>query len=391
MQNRWFRIVWLYAVGVLAAAQLGKMSALIPLVRIDLALTLTAGALVISLLEIGGATLGRVAASLGHRAGLRPTLIAGIALLAVAGLGQAFAGGATELFAWRIVEGLGYLGVVTAAPLLIIETADDVQRGPALALWSSFVPVGVALGAVGAGTIAGTWSWRIAILVSAALAVAALVVTAAWRWRDAGASFGGEGRRGAGLRAWMLAIGFGCYALFEVGMLALLPTFLVDVAGATPRAAGVLTGLASFATVAGSAVAAWVMHRRASLRWPIVVSVVVPAVMLFWVFRDAPQVAAVATVAVVLNAISGVLPALAFAMLPQVAGSPTAIPAANGLITQFGASGSLLGPPLMAECVGRGGWPAVAACGAVLSAACLVLMLYAARPASLSAAPAADH
>ncbi|MDC8012672.1 CynX/NimT family MFS transporter [Tahibacter soli] len=380
MQNRGYRIVWYYALGVIAAAQLGKMAALMPLARVELAMSLTAAAFVISLLEIGGATLGRVAASLGRRAGLQPTLLAGIGLIAIAGIGESLAGGATSMYAWRALEGLGYLGVVTAAPLLIIETATDAQRGPALSLWSSFVPAGVAAGAIGAGTLAEASSWRGAIVASAAIAAVAFVVTWLTTVRGAGASFGGEGRRGAGLRAWQLAVGFGCYALFEVGLLALLPTFLVDEAGATPRTAGLLTGLASFATVAGSALAAWLAHRRAGLRWPIAVCVIVPAVLLFFVFRQLPQLGTVAAVAVALNAISGVLPAIAFSLLPHAAGSPTAIPAANGLITQFGASGSLLGPPLMAWCVARGGWPAAAWCGAILSAACLVLMLAAIRP-----------
>lgn len=380
MQNRWPRIVWYWALGVIAAAQLGKMAALMPLARTDLVMSLTAAALVVSLLEIGGALFGRVAATLGHRFGLTPTLLAGLALIALAGLGQAFAGSAGTMYAWRALEGLGYLGVVTAAPLLIIETATDAQRGPALSLWSSFVPAGVAIGAVGAGTIAEAATWRTAIIASAAIAAVAFVVTALTRVRGAGASFGGEGRRGAGVRAWQLAIGFGCYAVFEVGMLALLPTFLVDMAGATTRTAGALTGLASFATVAGSAVAAWLAHRRADVRWPIAVSVIVPALLLFGVFRQVPQLAPVAAVAVALNAISGVLPAIAFSLLPRAAGTPSAIPAANGLITQFGASGSLVGPPLMAWCVAHGGWPAAAWCGALLSTACLVLMLLSVRP-----------
>ena len=64
MQNRWLRIFWYYVLGVIAAAQLGKLAALMPVARLDLAMSLTAGALAISLLEIGGATLGRIAGTL---------------------------------------------------------------------------------------------------------------------------------------------------------------------------------------------------------------------------------------------------------------------------------------------------------------------------------------
>jgi hypothetical protein len=50
--------------------------------------------------------------------------------------------------------------------------------------------------------------------------------------------------------------------------------------------------------------------------------------------------------------------------------SPAQLVRANGLITQFGASGSLLGPPVMAAGIGQFGWPggaAVATAVALLS------------------------
>ena len=50
MDRSWARIGWLYALGVLAAAQLGKMSALVPLISIELAMSLTVAGVLISLL-----------------------------------------------------------------------------------------------------------------------------------------------------------------------------------------------------------------------------------------------------------------------------------------------------------------------------------------------------
>jgi MFS family permease len=48
---------------------------------------------------------------------------------------------------------------------------------------------------------------------------------------------------------------------------------------------------------------------------------------------------------------------------------------ANGLFSQFGASGSLLGPPVLAACVERFGWPAAAWCGALVTVPCVWLAL----------------
>lgn len=379
MDRVWARIFWLWLAGVVAAAQLGKMSALMPLVARDLALSLTLGAALVSLLEAGGAVAGRAAGSLVQRLGRRNALSGGLALLAVAGLGEAVAGSATPLIAWRVVESLGYVVTVIAAPLLIIEEAGAERRGTALALWSSFVPVGLALGAVLSGLAADLFSWRGALagagLVSLAVLLATLVLQPPRR--SAARIPGPAGRSTAA--AWALAVGFGCYTVFEVGLLALLPAFLVREAGASPGMAGLLTGAASLATVAGSAAAAWWAHRGGRGPALLAMAVVLPALLLFLVFRENATLAWAAGLAILLNAVSGIVPAIAFAMLPAASGGERNLPAANGLFTQFGAGGSLVGPPLMAACVAPFGWPGAAVLGAAASAGCLVLLLMAAR------------
>ncbi|WP_163616394.1 MFS transporter, partial [Klebsiella pneumoniae] len=63
-----------------------------------------------------------------------------------ASLVEAVAPDPAILFAARAVEGVGYLLMVIVAPTAIAAIATDRSRGRALALWSTFVPVGLALG-----------------------------------------------------------------------------------------------------------------------------------------------------------------------------------------------------------------------------------------------------
>ena len=142
----WTTIVCLYLAGVLAAAQLGKMSALAPIISKELTLSLTFTGLLISLLEIGGALFGFAAAAAVDRVGQSKVLKVGIGLLVLAGLGQAASGSAASLLAWRLCEGIGYLGIVIAAPILIARAAPPEQRSTAMAMWGGFVPLGFALG-----------------------------------------------------------------------------------------------------------------------------------------------------------------------------------------------------------------------------------------------------
>jgi len=393
-RSAWPLVVVLYATGLLAAAQLGKLSALAPLITADLRLSLPTMALAISLLEVGGATLGAVAGWLAYRLGLRRTLRLGLAALAIAGLGSALAQGAAGLLAWRVLEAAGYLGVIVSAPVLIAHHSAGAgdgaglrRQGLALTLWSTFVPVGLALGAWASAAAGQALGWRGAVLAGGG--VATLLALAIWRaplpaGADAAlapprpvalvdasaATSGGAASLPAapaaaaaprlGAPAWCLALAFHAFALFEVGVLALLPTLLVQQAGFSAAAAGQWTALAALSAVAGSAVAALLLRRGAALRWPMLLSLGLPAWLLFGVFTPAPQPLLAIALVIALNMLGGVFASLAFALLPRVAGGASQMVKVNGLLAQCGASGSLLGPPLMAACVQAAGWQAAA-------------------------------
>jgi cyanate permease len=229
-------------------------------------------------------------------------------------------------------------------------------------------------------------SWRAAMAVSGGLALLALAACA-WSRRQAQAPARAgatapaiAGRVGRG--AWCLALCFGCCTLYEVGLLALLPSFLVQRAGASAALAAHWTAVASVAAVLGSVAAAVLARRHVAPLAPMLVSTGLPGLMLFGVFVDEPAVLPVALVATVLNAIAGVCFSLAFAWLPAVAGGPAGMVRANGLIAQFGAGGALAGPPLMAACVERWGWPAAAVAGAGFALLALPLAWVALAPLS---------
>ncbi len=379
MNHAWRQIAWLYALGVLAAAQLGKMSALVPLISVDMAMGLTVAGVLISLLEIGGATLGFAAGMLVDRLGVARVLLTGIALLVAGNLGESLATSVGLLVGWRVCEGAGYLSIVIAAPLLIFRTAPSHKRAVALALWSSFVPVGFALGAMGSGLIADLLSWRAATL---AWALAAGLMWLASSRMAFAPSPSHETRRLVmpGWRIWALTLAFGCWAGFAVGTIALLPTFLVEQAGASAGVAGLVGGVSAFISVLGVALAAWLRHHGARTSVWTTVSIVLPALMLFGVFRDGAGVIEVTLLMLLLNTVSGIYSGLAFAQLPVLAHSDAEMAVANGLTLQLGATGSLFGPPLFAACVEQWGWSGAATAGLLASALCLLLMQWA-RPA----------
>ena len=376
-------LVWLlYLCGLLAAAQLGKMSALAPLVTAALGLGLTTVAIAISLIEVGGATLGAVAGLLAHRLGLRRTLRGGVALLAIAGVGGAFAHGATGLLGWRLLEAGGYLGVIVSAPVLIAHHAGLAGarvQGLALTLWSTFVPVGLALGAAASASAAAAWDWQVAM--AAGGGVGALLWLVLWRADVPEHAETPTAAPAARLTPplWGLTLAFGLFALFQVGVLGLLPTLLVREAGLSAQAAGHWTAMAAVSAIVGSAATAGLLRHGVGLRWPTMVSLGLPPLLLFGVFTPAPSAAVAIALAIGLNMAGGVFASLGFALLPRLATEPGQMVRANGVLAQCGASGSLLGPPAMAACVQAGGWSAAALLGLVVSLIALPMAWRAAR------------
>ena len=375
-RSPWPLVGLLYLTGLLAAAQLGKMSALAPLVASALGLSLTTVATAISLVEVGGATLGAVAGLFAHQLGLRRTLRWGVGLLALAGFGGATAHDAVGLFTWRLLEAAGYLGVIVSAPVLIAHHAGAAGarvQGLALTLWSTFVPVGLAVGAWASAGAASAWDWRAAMAAGGTIGVA--LWAALWRadlpeHADAPTAVPAARLTPA---LWCLALGFGAFALFQIGVLGLLPTLLVREVGSGTQAAGQWTAVASIAAIAGSATTAWLLRHGIGLRWPAMASLGAPPLLLFGVFTTAPTATVAIGLAVLLSMLGGVFVSLAFALLPRLATAPGQMVRANGLLAQCGASGSLLGPPAMAACVQAGGWAAAAVLGLVVSAIALPL------------------
>lgn len=389
--NPWPLVGLLYLGGVFAAAQLGKLSALSPLVAASMGLSLPVVAIAISLIEVGGATLGAAAGLLAQRIGLSRTLRGGVACLALGGIGGALSQGVSGLFGWRLLEAAGYLGVIVSAPVLIAhgtEASGGKRQALALTLWSTFVPVGLALGAWLHADIAALTGWRMAAGLSGGFGLVLWAVL--WRTRlpaDGAPPAGAERPAAPTTRlrreVWWLVLAFGAFALFEIGVLALLPTLLVREAGLGAQAAGQWTAVAALSAVAGSLGAAWLLRHGLGVRWPIMASLGLPPLLLFGVFTTSPVAGQAIALAIMLNMLGGVFASLGFALLPRLARGPGQMVRANGLLAQCGASGSLLGPPLMASCVQFGGWATAAAFGLLVSLAAL--------PLAWRAATAAEH
>ncbi|HSS82270.1 MAG TPA: MFS transporter, partial [Reyranella sp.] len=343
MTTSWGRIALLYAIGVLAAGQLGVVPPLVPALQRDLGLSLAGAGMTVSIVTLVGALFGLPAGGWSERVGHARALRIGILVMAAAAALCAMADAANMLLAARGLAGVGYLLVVVACPSLMVSTAEPRHHAFALALWGTFVPAGIALSGLAAAAFADRAGWRIIFAVDAVLLALALIVSivgiAAARTPLQAAR-----RLSIGVlrAAAPLSVALFCFALIFLALAGLLPAWLVDSRGLSAAHAGRIVALTSACGILGSLFAGWLMRRGTSPGRLAALGLIGTAVIAALSFSATSVPLAVAGFALSF-ALGGLMPAAAFASVPLVAADRRAVGPVNGLLAQTGSLGSLAG------------------------------------------------
>ena len=143
--TRWGLILVIWAAGLGAAAQYGKISVVFD--RMAELYPLAGGSIgfTVSLVGLLGILFGVVAgmfvAAFGYRRTLVWALWTGAAMSALQALHLPF----PAFLATRVIEGLSHLGLVVAGPSLIAKVTTEKSRGLAMTLWSTFFAVAFTL------------------------------------------------------------------------------------------------------------------------------------------------------------------------------------------------------------------------------------------------------
>ena len=357
----WRRVFLLFAVGVLAAGQIGMVPPLVPSLQHDLAMSLAAAGMAISVVTLVGATLGLLAGAWSERIGHARAARAGLLVMALAAGLCAVADDSATLLAARAIAGAGYLLVVVAAPSLMAGIAAPQDHPATLSLWGTFVPTGIALAGVLSAAFADRIGWRgifaaDAILLASAFVLSMVAVPDIRPTQTAARlAMSTERFRSPAL----LSIAFFCFALLFLALAGLLPTYLVEGRGLPAAQAGRIIAVTTAFAIVGSLVAGWLMRRGMSPGRLAAVGLVASTAIAALAFSAAASVAVAASGFALAFAIGGLVPAAVFAAVPLLANDSRAIGPINGLLAQAGSLGSLAGPPLLALWVGVAGWATV--------------------------------
>lgn len=298
----------------------------------------------LSCVMLPGAVAGLSMGVLSDRFGAKRVAIAGLLLAALASLAAGFAGSFAMLVALRIVEGTGYTllvvaGTVVAAGVLPGRTAI------ALSVWSSFAPIGFALGQWAAAYAAeppllAVGAWHALILVIAAVLMHVCIDDVAPRPQSK-ASIGVL--RHPPARFTALAFGGVCAVL--LASIALGPVVLAKQSQLPVAYVASLTALAALPSIVGRIAPGWLLDRGFAPFTVFATASAVGALTLAVTFAPIPLAAAVVFFGC-FQVVAGALPGLLSAMLPHVAPTPAQLGTVSGMCSQSVNVGNLIGPPL---------------------------------------------
>lgn len=143
--TKWHIILLLWGAGILAAMQFAKFS-----ITYDSLInhyTSGPGAMGVALSIVGivGLFLGSTAGVLVGRIGFKKVLVGSLLLGGILSILQAQTPPLTLLVFSRALEGLSHLGIVVAAPILIVMNSGRSHQAIAMGLWGTFFGVGYAV------------------------------------------------------------------------------------------------------------------------------------------------------------------------------------------------------------------------------------------------------
>lgn len=131
-------VALVFAGGLLAAAQYGKVALTLPDLALAYARPVTGVAVLVSLVGVTGLLFGAMAGGVAAAFGPGRTFLAGLALGAAMSLLQAAMPPYPLFAASRVVEGIAHLALVVGGPPLMAAAASDRSRPLVMGLWAVF-------------------------------------------------------------------------------------------------------------------------------------------------------------------------------------------------------------------------------------------------------------
>ena len=359
-------VLLLWAAGLGAAAQFGKISILYDSLRAsygghgEVAL-----GLVVSIVGmvglIFGTTAGLLVARIGPRRAIVAAMAAGAAMSAVQSLMPAY----PLMLASRIVEGASHLAIVVVGPTMIAALAPEHRRPLAMTLWSSFFGVTYTiLALIGPQLTATSLFLGHAFYMAALAAILAgtLPPDPTGQALPMGNLLAQHAAIYASPRLAAPAMGFCCYTFLYVAVLTLLPPETPDTHRALIAAGMPLVSIAVSLTLG-----VHLLQRMSAVRLvQLGYLTAIPGFLILWTFWG--HGAGMVSGGFLLSAALGIVQGASFASIPELNAAPEDRARAAGAVAQLGNLGTTTGTPVLAALLASAGPPGLAVAAVLLCA-----------------------
>lgn len=365
-RTRWLLIGFIILAGVLAGLQVGKVPPAIPILKVELRLSLVEAGWIASLFNLFGACIGLIVGIQADRLGAARVMLTCLIFLGVgSGIGALVTSG-EGLLVSRTVESIGFVGITVSGPRLIVSLTSQADHQKALGFWGSYMPAGMALGMFLSPIIILYSGWRDLWLINAVIIFCfcflfylQLRTFNLWTiphnlstkisFQDIKATILHPG-------PWLLGLCFSLYTIQWFAVTIWMPTFFIDIIGKDPGIAATLAAVIVAVNIIGNLLAGWLLHLNYP-RWLLMfLAFTVMLVSATSVFSGSVANHWVFPLLLLFSALGGMLPAAVLAGAPIHAPSAGQVGMTSGIIVQGANIGSLTGPPLMAFLVLISGW-----------------------------------
>ena len=351
---------------MLAAASISKLMPIATDLEHHLGASPQGLGIAISLLSVSSIFAATIGGAIIDRVGARPAIIITSLIVVACNAMSFFAQSMAMLYVARFIEGLEFIGIITAAPALIMAITSGRRQMQAMALWSTYTPTGVSLGLLLAVPFAGTplWRWTFVchgiLFAGAACLGGRLPDTPRAPQRRTTAS---ARSRLADLlslyrepRPLRLAVATALLMSIGLGTTTVVPIYFAQVHKISVATSSSLYAFANLAMILGGIGAGFLLARkvRAGLLYTaLTIGGMIAGFLVYAPWVNLP----VATAALLLWLLTtGGGAAIMYALLPHVVRDPSRAAATSGLVAQVMAVTTFVTPAIYLTLLAKGNW-----------------------------------
>jgi MFS family permease len=361
--TQWLAIANVVFAGIAVALHVGKANIALPELQREFGRSLESLSWIISAFPFIGVFGGIAAGQLVRRWGDRRLLSLGLVIVSLASFAGATQHDFTGLIVTRVIEGIGFVIVVVAAPTVLTRVVAPQQRNLVFSIWSTFMPAGMAISLFFGPYFAG---WQQSWIAGGILTLLAALLLPFTTQRSVLTSATATTLKLSQallsiIRArqpLLLALIFTTYNLQFFAVMAFLPIFLMQRIGLTLAAAGAVSAAVIAVNILGNLFAGVLLSRGFRARTLLAIASTLMGLAGASVFLPATSNSMLVPLCLLFSGIGGMLPATILAATPAAAPEPTLIPLSLGLVMQGIYLGQVIGPIVLSTLVAYAGWTA---------------------------------